>query len=115
MGAGDEVSLGDCDTPGFNFVANDIIEYDKRGYKTLKLQRTISQCLNQTSVLMLQAWRANCDGNILLYDTHPMHPDMEEIANVSDYIVSYTCKGHLTLAQERDIVSSAIKRCVICV
>ena len=112
MGAGIEECLGNCKTPGFDYVPNDIIEFDRRGFKSLKLKRTISKQFNQSSMVMLQSWRANCDIKILLYDTHPLYPDIREIANVSDYVVSYTCKGHLTLIQERDIICSAMKRYV---
>lgn len=58
---------------------------------------------------LLQSWRANCDVKILIYDTHPDYPDLSEISKVSDYIVSYTCKGHMTLSQEKNFISSTIK------
>ena len=61
---------------------------------------------------MVQSWRANCDVKLLLYESHPKCPDLKEIENVAGYVVAYTCKGHMTLKQERDIICSSIKRCV---
>ena len=112
MGAGEEESFGNCKTPGYSFVPNDIIEFDKRGFKYLKLKRTISRRFNQSSQVMIHSWRGNCDIKLLLFDTDPIHPDIREIANVSDYIVSYTCKGHQTLSQEREIILTTLKRYV---
>ena len=60
-------------------------------------------------MIMLQSWRANCDVKILLYDTDPAYPDIREIENVSGYVVSYTCKGHLTVKQEKDIICESIR------
>jgi hypothetical protein len=45
---------------------------------------------------MLQSWRANCDIQIFLYQSDPNNPNLDEIAAVTDYIVSYTCKGNET-------------------
>ena len=59
---------------------------------------------------VLQSWRANCDVKVLLYDTDPYHPDMKEISNVIDYIVAYTCKGHITLNKEQKLIVDMIKR-----
>ena len=81
----------------------------------MQLQRNNSKRFIQSSMSLLQSWRANCDIKILIYDTNPDFPDfpdLEEISSVSDYIVSYTCKGHLTLFEEKDIISSAIERYV---
>ena len=112
VGAGEEITPGLCNTPGFPFEINDVINFDIRGYKYLKLKRRVSASLNQSSMVTLQSWRANCDVKVLLYDTNPEFPDMREIENVAGYIVSYTCKGHLTIKQERDIISSSICRYV---
>jgi hypothetical protein len=57
--------------------------------------------LNQTSLHCLQSWRANCDVAILIYESDPKNPDSSEIAKVTDYVISYACKGNLTLAIER--------------
>ena len=114
FGAGFEATAGSCNTPGFPFNIKDVLEFDARGYRYINLKRCISERLCQSSMIMLQSWRANCDVKILLYDTDPMCPDLREIANVAGYVVAYTCKGHIMLKQEREIICSSIKRCVIC-
>ena len=112
VGAGHEETSGASDTPGFPFISDDAIEFDNRGFRLLKLKRSVSSRLNQSSMVMLQSWRGNCDVKILLYDTDPLCPDLREIENVSGYVVAYTCKGNITFNQETDILCSAIKRYV---
>ena len=56
-------------------------------------------------MIACQSWRANCDVQIILYNTDPKFPDLREISNVARYVVSYTCKGHLMVGQEKDIIS----------
>ena len=57
--------------------------------------------LNQTSVAMLQGWRANCDVQLLVYRCNPKNPDPSEIAKVTDYVAAYSCKGNYSLKEER--------------
>jgi len=64
----------------------------------------------QTSIVTLQAWRGNCDVQILLYESDPQYPDITEIAKVNDYVVSYTTKGNKTLKVEKDIMKDIIKQ-----
>ena len=64
--------------------------------------------LTQSSTFLVQSWRANCDVQILLYETDPLHPDPSEIAKATDYIVAYACKGVETLHQERNQMISLI-------
>ena len=49
----------------------------------------------------VQSWRANCDIQILLYDSDPLYPSPSDIAKATDYIVGYACKGNENLKQER--------------
>ena len=100
-GAGNESSPGNYETDGFPLQQDDEINFDARGYKFLNLKRTNSKHLVQSSMIMLQSWRDNCDVKILIYDTDPKNPDLGEIIKVSDYILSYTCKGHLTIDEEK--------------
>lgn len=58
--------------------------------------------LNQTSTTMLQSWRANCDVQVLIYDSDPEFPDTYEIAKITDYVVSYSCKGGSTIKEEKE-------------
>jgi hypothetical protein len=109
VGAGTEKTKGQQDTPGFTYHKNDEIIRDKRGYNKLELSRTNSNRFHQTSFNVLQSWRANCDVKILLYETDPKFPDLREISAVSDYIVAYTCKGHVTAFEEKRYIHSTIQ------
>ena len=100
-GSGNESSPGTYETDGFPLQQDDEIKFDARGYKVLNLKRTNSKRLVQSSMIMLHSWRANCDVKILIYDTDPKNPDLGEISKVRDYILSYTCKGHLTIDEEK--------------
>ncbi len=40
-----------------------------------------------------------------------MHPDPDEIARVTDYIVAYACKGNETIVEERQQMKSLIMGC----
>ena len=110
--AGEEITVGSGDTPGFCLQSEDTLEKYYRGLKKLQLKRSNSRKFIQSSMSFLQSWRANCDVKVLIYDTDPTFPDLEEISNVCDYIISYTCKGHQTLFQEKDIIKSTITRYV---
>ena len=54
----------------------------------------------QSSDVMCQSWRANCDVQVLVYNSNPENPDPYEISNVVDYIIGYVCKGSHTFTQE---------------
>ena len=58
--------------------------------------------INQTSRHMLQSWRANCDVQLIIYDSDPLKPDIAEIARITDYIVSYSTKGNVTWREENE-------------
>ena len=64
--------------------------------------------INQTSSYLLQSWRANCDVQILVYNGDPKNPDISEIARITDYVVSYSCKGNVTLKEEREHLKQLI-------
>ena len=51
---------------------------------------------------MLQSWRANCDIQLLVYESSYSNPDLAEIAKITDYIVAYTCKGNETTLKEKE-------------
>ena len=51
---------------------------------------------------MLQTWRANCDIQILIYDSSPDAFDLQEVSRVTDYVVAYSCKGNATLREETE-------------
>ena len=63
-------------------------------------------CLVQSSVDMVQSWRGNCDIQVLIYNSDPLTPDVDEIAWVTDYVVSYACKAAHTYKEEIDQIKS---------
>jgi hypothetical protein len=100
MGCGIEQTPDKCDTPGWKLRELDVIENDVRGFKKMCLKRNHPKFI-QTSLHCLQSWRANCDIAILIYESDPKNPDSSEIAKFTDYVISYACKGNLTLAIEK--------------
>lgn len=66
--------------------------------------------LHQTSLDLLRAWRGNCDVQILIYDSDPDHPDPNDIARVTDYVVAYSTKGNKTLREEKQQTIHLIKQ-----
>jgi hypothetical protein len=91
---------GKGDTEGFTLRQDPAIVKDVRGFKRFDLPRNNSRTV-QSSLLLLQGWRANCDIQLILYDADPDFPDPEEIAKVTDYIVAYACKGNESLTKEK--------------
>jgi hypothetical protein len=101
VGCGQESEPGNCNTPGFELNDNPKIAIDHRKTRRLYMPRNHKR-VNQTSTVLLQSWRANCDVQLLLYNCNPMKPDISEIARVTDYIVAYSCKGNLTMKEEKE-------------
>ena len=95
-----ERTAGSYNTPGFPLRRTEEIVHDIRGFKKVELRRNNSRIL-QTSKILVQSWRANCDVQIILYDSDPKHPSPTEIAKATDYIVGYACKGNETLIEEK--------------
>ena len=58
--------------------------------------------LNQTSRYLLQSWRANCDVQILVYNSSPSDPNTAEIEKITDYVVNYHCKGNHAWKEETE-------------
>ena len=77
------------------------IKVDHRRTQRLYMKRNHPR-LNQTSRFLLQSWRGNCDVQILVYNSSPSKPDIAEIAKITDYIVSYQCKGNHSWKEERE-------------
>lgn len=107
-GCGRETIAGKCDTPGFPLLKQPEISLDHRGALKLHLPRNNTR-LNQTSTIMLQSWRANCDVQVLIYNCDPKHPDVTEISKVTDYVVGYATKGNSTLQEEKEHMSKMIQ------
>ena len=88
-----------ADTPGFPSITLPEIKTDINGVSRIHLPRhTHNRRLNtlQTPMYLAHGWRANCDMQILLYKSDPLCPDPADIAQVTDYIVSYAFKGDET-------------------
>ena len=99
-GAGIEVTAGKGDTEGFPLRTEPKVVRDVRGFKRLELSRDNRRTV-QSSTFLLQGWRANCDIQILLYDSDPSNPDPADVAKVTDYVVAYACKGNDALQPEK--------------
>lgn len=83
------------------------VENDHR--QTLRLNQPRNhKRVTQSSLDVLQSWRANCDLQILIYTSDPEHPDPDDIARVTDYVVGYACKGNKTLKEERDLTKKLL-------
>lgn len=100
-GAGTEATLGKCDTPGFPLTDTPSVKQDHKRSQKLYMPRNHER-LNQCSTQLLQSWRGNCDIQILVYNCDPKHPNINEIARVTDYVVAYSCKGNSTVKEERE-------------
>ena len=101
VGCGIEETKNKCDTPGFLLQEDPTILYDHKHSLKLNLPRNHRRVV-QTSKVLLQGWRANCDVQILLYNSDPKTPDVQDIARVTDYVVAYACKGNTTMKEEKD-------------
>ena len=109
-GFGVEATYSKKDTEGMELREEPIITKSKRGVTMLQMKRTKSRRLNQLSVPMLRAWRANCDIKLLLYNSNPLYPDIAEIESVTRYVVAYTSKKSHTLKSEREQIQNIIMR-----
>jgi len=109
MGCGEEDISRSGRTPGWPISKDDLIIEDCRGFKKLSLRRNHPRLL-QTSLHCLQSWRANCDVSIMIYNSDPTYPDLSEIAEVTDYVVSYACKGNMAYAVEKEQLKDFSKR-----
>lgn len=101
------MTKGQADTPGFPISTEPTIEVDHKHSKKLRMIRNHNR-INQTSIDLLQCWRANCDVQILIYDCHPDKPSVSDIARVTDYIVGYACKGNTTSVDEKEHLKQMI-------
>ena len=109
-GAGVEETPGMCNTPGFPLRTEPKLVRDLRGFDRLDLPRNHRRIV-ASSRWLLQGWRANCDIQVLLYECDPMHPNPDEIARVTDYIVAYACKENETFVEEKKQAKALILGC----
>ena len=62
------------------------------------------------STAQLQSWRANCNVQLLLYDSDPYNPNLAEFVKVADYIVSYITKGNIGYMTEHKLMKELIMK-----
>ena len=107
VGAGVETVAFSNNTPGFPSCVEPSIVQDIRGFKKLQMPRNHPRIM-QTSLCCVGSWQANCDIQILLYDSDPLNPSPADIAKATDYIVGYACKGNESLKTEKLHMTSLI-------
>ena len=100
---------GGCDTPGFSIRYEPAIAREANGTFKLSLKRNSTRMV-QSSIKLLRLWRANCDVQLLIYKSDPHNPDVYEVSKVTDYVVSYACKGNSTTAIEIQVMNSLVQR-----
>src|SRR5687767_5829922 len=96
-----------CDTPGFPLRIEPKLVRDLRGFDRFELPRNHRRIV-ASSRWLLQGWRGNTDLQPLLYQCDPLHPNPDEVARVTDYIVAYSCKGNETIVEERKQMKALI-------
>ncbi len=90
--AGRESEHGKKDTDGFPLRDHHVLFTNDRGIKHLQLKRTKLCHVVQHSRAFLEIWRANCDVKLLIYESDPHCPNINEIDNVIRYLVAYASK-----------------------
>ena len=108
-GCGLETTKGGCDTPGFSIRYEPAIAREANGTFKLSLKRNSTRMV-QSSIKLLRLWRANCDVQLLIYKSDPHNPDVYEVSKVTDYVVSYACKGNSTTATVIQVMNSLVQR-----
>ena len=108
-GFGLECNEKKADTCGMELTDVPHIEISRSGFKKLRMPRNHSKA-HQVSEDMLKSWRANCDVQILIYESDPEHPDLEELTAVTNYVVGYACKGGKTVQEEKDQTHNFIEK-----
>ena len=111
VGCGVENVAGSNQTPGFENRDEPTIKNDFLGYKKLFLKRkrpAPGYNIIQTSLYQVESWRANCDVQMFIYEDHENGFSDVDIAKVTNYIVSYACKGVEGYLEEKEQMSSLI-------
>jgi hypothetical protein len=106
-GAGHENTYGKCDTPGFPLRKKPAIIRDPRGFDRVDMPRN-NPWIVQASSFLCQGWRGNCDIQYLLYKSDSDDLDVSDITRVTNYVVSYSCKGNETEIQEKSALKAIV-------
>jgi hypothetical protein len=84
-----------------------VIFTDLRGFDRVDLPRN-NHHIVQASTFLCQGWRGNCDIQYLIYRYDGDEIDVGDISRVTNYVVSYSCKGNESEIQERLSLKSII-------
>jgi hypothetical protein len=106
-GAGVEETYNKGDTPGFSLKDKPSIENDIRGFKRVDMVRNHRR-VTQSSEFLMRGWRGNCDIQFLIYESHPDSIDPADVSRVTNYVVSYACKGNETEVEEKKALKDII-------
>ena len=106
-GAGVEANFMKCDTPGFPLRNEPGILRDLRGLDRVDLPRN-NRRITQSSEYLMRGWRGNCDIQLLVYQSAPKDVDASDIARVTNYVVSYACKGSESSVEEKKNIVAII-------
>jgi hypothetical protein len=107
-GAGIEKTYMKSDTPGFQCINKAQIHRDLRGFDRVDLVRN-TKTIIQSSKYLIRGWRGNCDIQLLIYKSAPDDVDPTDVSRVTNYIVSYACKGSESVVDEKKEMASIIK------
>jgi hypothetical protein len=106
-GAGVEANFMKCDTPGFQLLDDARVVTDLRGFERVDLPRN-NRRVTQASTFLMRGWRGNCDIQLLIYKSHPGEIDASDVSRVTNYVVSYACKGNETVVEEKKCIQALI-------
>lgn len=110
-GCGVERKPNSCQTPGFPNLNNPKIASDFCGFKKLLFPRKrYKNGLNiiPTSSWLVLGWRGNCDVQFIQFESDPEMPDPLEIANITEYAVSYATKAFETYTNKQQTTRKLI-------
>lgn len=99
-GAGVEATASKCDTPGFPLRVVPAVMRDLRGFDRVDLPRN-NKRITQSSTYLMRGWRGNCDIQLLIYKSSPFEVDASDVSRVTNYVVSYACKGNESIVEEK--------------
>ncbi len=75
---------------------------DKNGSKRLEMVRDHPRLVQHSSI-HTQAWRANGDISLILSNSNPDTPSIEDIMPVERYVAGYACKGNVGTGAMADL------------
>ena len=107
-GAGVEEQYMKCNTPGFALREKADIVRDIRGFDRVDLPRN-NRRITQSSKYLMQGWRGNCDIQLLIYKSPPQNIDAGDVSRVTNYVVSYACKGSESATDEKKGMKAIIE------